>query len=165
MEPEKSDAILLHPYPVTASGPDLGSRHKCMELIRVYQEQGLINKCVHAYTAVVETDPHDRTPYFGVRCARHSFDIRPVPVGNFGPKIASTASGFYGCPHPCHYRRGPWPDRLLKLGNHLLRPFQWFERQPWQVKVAVLLMPLLLLVVYRGPETIRALTDLVKAVR
>jgi hypothetical protein len=164
-KPKESDPIVHYPYPVMGTvGLDLGSRHKCMELIRVYREQGFINDCVHADAAVVDTNPHDRTPSFGVRCARHSFDVRPMAEGSFGPKIASNARGFYGCPHPCHYQRGRWSDRARRFGGHLLDPLQWFDRQPWQVKVTVLLVPLLLLVVYRGPETIRAVTELAKTV-
>jgi len=152
----------VRPFPVMRGGPELGSRHRCMSLIRLYQRDGYIHNCVHAHAAVVETSRHDGSHYYGVRCARDSFDIRLMPQGSFGPNISSDARGFYGCPPACHYRRGPWLDRLLRLRDNV-RPFHWLDRQPWQVKVAVLLAPLWAFLIYRGPETIRALTELVKA--
>lgn len=95
-------------------------------------------------------------------CARCQAMSAAALHGSFGPKIASDARGFYGCPPGCHCRRGRWSDRLLCLRDHV-RPFHWFEQQPWQVKVAVLLAPLWAFLIYRGPETMRAMTELVRA--
>jgi hypothetical protein len=148
-----------HPFPVMGHGPNLGSRHRCMDLIRSYQQQGYISACVHPRPEVLETG-RDGDRYYGVRCARDSFDIRTVVPGTFGREIASDARGFYGCPHPCHYRRGRWLNVLVWLRD---RPREWFDQETWQVKAVVLLTPLWAFLIYRGPETIRALAELVRA--
>jgi hypothetical protein len=77
-----------------------------------------------------------------------------------------TAPYFMGrCPKDCLLYRAPWRARLSRWRRNQ-HPVIWFERQPWQVKVAliaaIVAASILLAASYFG--VVRDLTTLVRAI-
>jgi hypothetical protein len=136
-----------------------------MVFIHAYQEQGHISRCVHALPTVITT--HGEARYYGVRCARDSFNIRRPQPGTFKPGTLGPPPvpfAFYGCPDGCHFRQNAWQARLQRLGEVPGRLLSWFLAESWQVKVAVLALVGVLIMAIRGAEALRALAELVRAV-
>ena len=133
--------------------PTFASPHLAAEFIEAYQAARHIKKCAHVQRGALIAS--GISPGYPVLCGKQSFDIHVVQArAHDDPGI-----GFFGCPKNCRLYRPRWKERLARWEAGL-HPLLWFERQPWQVKVAVILAPVLLVAVFRG-----ALADLVALAR
>jgi len=124
-----------HPYPVQQGHmPTFPTQHQARNFIADYQARGMIRKCTH-----VRVGPAAPGTISGHRvyCAADSFDLVPLQQpSEHGIGIAFAALN--GCPAGCRLYEPEW---LGKLKRRLSHPLTWFEGQPWQVKVAVIAVP------------------------
>lgn len=118
--------------------PWFRTKHEAAEFLETHKRGGLVKRCVHAKVTVAST--WDITGY-AVRCHEESFN--PVDeTANHGESFLSAP--FRGCPKQCRLYRSRWRGAVSKWHSV---PGHWFNRQPWQVRVAIISAPLLALVV------------------
>jgi hypothetical protein len=159
MEPEKP---VEHPMKIVRGGPLFSTKHEATDRLLRLQQAGHIRRCAHAKVVPLD-DERAGVRLYTLRCEENSFRLEVLPLQP--PAYAGQPQiVFHGCPPGCRLFRSAARQRIVNLGTWLRAPLQTFGRQQWQVKVAVLLAPLWAFLIYRGPETIRALTELVKAV-
>lgn len=138
----------MEKQPVRA-GPLFATQHMAVDDLANFQRHGIMKRCVRAVVVAVQL--RGEPVIYQLQCQADSFE----PIGE----------GQLGCPVHCRLYRARWrePFRRLWWG---LRPIYWFERQPWQVKVVLIVCvvgaPILLLATYFG--MLRDLTTLVRAI-
>lgn len=79
--------------------PQLKTQHEAATLIAEYQADGHIKKCAHLHISTSGSGFGGQ--YYGPRCRRDSFDIRPEDRSH-------ARSLFYGCPRDCRLYRRAW---------------------------------------------------------
>jgi hypothetical protein len=133
-----------HPFTIwSARLPSFSTPHEARDFLAQYQGQGFIRQCAHACVRPVEER-------YQVYCEENSFQVlmsdEPEPYETDSGIEYALQNEFHGCPEGCRLYQPRWraPLNRLRAGFH---PAHWFERQPWQVQVAVILAPLLALAI------------------
>jgi hypothetical protein len=139
------------PYRSSSFHPQFESQHRGLELLAAFQKAGHIRHCGHARVGREGDERHGYAYY--LKCGMESFEASHAPVQGQPP------FEFRGCPKGCRLYTPRWRYRLNAPFADL-HPLLWFDRQPWQVKVAILALPVLGFAIY-----FRVLKDLVEVVR
>jgi hypothetical protein len=96
-----------------------------------------------------------------VYCEKDSFElVQIVPATGLG--IGDRSRGFSGCPAGCRLYRPRWRATLSRWRDSIRHALWWLDRQSWQVKVALIALPLLVVAAYFG--VLRDLATLVRAI-
>jgi len=100
-----------------------------------------------------------------VSCDQNSFEVltadEPEPYETDSGYEYALQNEFTGCPEGCRLYQPKWQAPLNRLRTSF-HPVHWLERQPWQVKVALIAVPLLVVAAYFG--VLRDLATLVRAI-
>ncbi len=123
------------------------SAHDAYKAIAAEQRRGILKRCAHLSVCHVGAT-HG---VYQIVCERDSFE----PTKELPPKSIG------GCPKDCRLYQAPWRARISRWRRNQ-HPLIWFERQPWQVKVALIAVPLLIVAGYFG--VMRDLATLVRAI-
>jgi len=111
------------------------SPHAAYQSIAEQQRRGYLKRCAHLSLLPLAVG-HAKGIAFQVICERNSFE-----------PTTGTSPYFMGrCPKDCRLYRVPWRGKLNRWYRNQ-HPMIWFERQPWQVKVTVILVPVLALAI------------------
>jgi len=139
--------------------PVFQTQHQAYDFLAAYQARGAIRRCVHA--RVRGTGSGGWNEGYVVYCERDSFEtIQIAPASGLG--IGDKSRGFTGCPAGCRLYRPRWRAALARRCDNIRHALWWLDRQSWQVKVALILSPVLLAAAYFG--MLRDLATLVRAI-
>ena len=113
--------------------PIFNSQHQAADFLAQQQHNGRLKHCAHI--SIHQLDMHDRVALYQILCAEDSFEVAQPPIEFIGR-----------CPKHCRLYQPTWRAALTRWRRNR-HPVIWFEQQPWQVKVAVILAPLLALAI------------------
>jgi hypothetical protein len=124
--------------PMYDSRPYFPTRHRAAAFLQHYQSTGLVKRCAHADIKIASA--WDVEGYV-LTCQQDSFEpwhsvvteVEPANVETFGTMLP-----FPGCPAGCTYYTPRWREKLSRMRQRW-HPFHWFDNQPWQVKVTLVL--------------------------
>jgi len=148
-----------HPFPIwDARLPIFATPHQASDFLADYQGRGFIRRCAHARIGPVGER-------YCVSCDQNSFEVltadEPEPYETDSGYEYALQNEFTGCPEGCRLYQPKWQAPLNRLRTSF-HPVHWLERQPWQVKVALIAVPLLVVAAYFG--VLRDLATLVRAI-
>jgi hypothetical protein len=125
-----------HPYPIDGALPLLRTQHEARDFLAQYQQRGFIRRCAYARVRQTGGVAGGAGEGYLIHCDQHSFQI--VDWSEYGPDVER--AGFQGGPKGCLLYQPRWRGTLRRVRARF-HPLIWFDRQPWQVKVAIILLP------------------------
>jgi hypothetical protein len=150
-----------HPFRVQPGmlAPVFQTQRQAHDFLAEDQARGAIRRCAHA--RVRGTGSGGWTEGYAVYCEKDSFEIvQMAPAAGLG--IGDRSRGFSGCPADCRLYRPRWRATLSRWRDSIRHALWWLDRQSWQVKVALIALPLLVVAAYFG--VLRDLATLVRAI-
>jgi len=134
--------------------PIFFSKNEVQSLIDQWQSAGRIRRCSHVHPEALPEEQSRplKAPLYMLRCNQDFFRIER-PEGSIL---------FYGCPNPCRGYESVWVGRVKqpfkRFGN-------WWGSQDSKVKIALIALVAFVIAAIRGPDLVKAVTELVKAIR
>jgi hypothetical protein len=154
---------------------DTRSAHEVKAWMEERKRDGTLKRCANLYIQYVDwmeaPDVLDRKVFLP-DCLKHSFHWKVQGMTDAHQKSYlehQLGQNPISCPADCNYYQRAWVQQLRsrckRVFTPLAVPFMWFSKAVWQTQVALIVAIALIIILWRFPQWLPPLIELVKAVR